>query len=75
LHCRARARLYLTRHALPDFVPTREALLDIASDLFSVIKTGAVKVQTRQRYALRGAAAAHRDLEVRRTTGSSVLVP
>jgi NADPH:quinone reductase len=67
--------LYLTRPALPDFVPTREALLAAAADLFAVIRTGAVKVEVRQRYALRDAAAAHRDLEGRRTTGSSVLVP
>ena len=67
--------LYLTRPGLPDFVLTREALLEVATDLFSVIKTGAVKVEVRQRYALRDAAAAHRDLESRRTTGSSVLIP
>src|SRR5262249_42095222 len=66
--------LYLTRPALPDFVPTREALLDAANDLFSVIKAGAVKVEIRQRYALRDAAAAQRDLEGRRTTGASVLI-
>jgi NADPH2:quinone reductase len=67
--------LYLTRPALPDFVPTREALLEAANDLFSVIKIGAVKTEVRQRYALRDAAAAHRDLEGRRTTGASVLIP
>jgi NADPH2:quinone reductase len=67
--------LYLTRPALPDFVPTREALLDAATDLFSVIESGAVKVEVRQRYALRDAAAAHRDLESRKTVGSSTLVP
>jgi NADPH2:quinone reductase len=67
--------LYLTRPALPDFVPTREALLDAANDLFSAIKTGLVKVEVRQRYPLRDAAAAQRDLENRRTTGASILIP
>ena len=67
--------LYLTRPGLPDFVPTREALLEATADLFTVIKNGALKVEVRQRYALRDAAAAHRDLESRKTIGSSVLVP
>jgi NADPH2:quinone reductase len=67
--------LYLTRPALPDFVPTRDALLDAANDLFSVIRVGAVRVEVRQRYALRDAAAAQRDLEGRLTTGASVLIP
>jgi NADPH2:quinone reductase len=67
--------LYLTRPALPDFVPTRPALLAAAADLFAAIESGAVKIEVRQRYALRDAAMAHRDLESRSTTGSSILIP
>jgi NADPH:quinone reductase len=67
--------LFLTRPGLPAYVPTRETLLTAADDLFAVIKAGAVKVEVRQRYALRDAAAAHRDLESRNTIGSSVLIP
>src|SRR5262245_1138513 len=67
--------LYLTRPALPDFVPTRDALLEAANDVFAVIKSGAVKVAVRRRYPLRDAALAHRDLESRKTIGSSVLIP
>lgn len=67
--------LYLTRPGLPTYVPTREALLAAANDLFNVVKSAAVTIEVRQRYALRDAAAAHRDLESRATTGSSVLIP
>jgi NADPH2:quinone reductase len=67
--------LYLTRPGLPAYVATREALLVAAGDLFDVVGSGAVKVEVRQRYALRDAAAAHRDLERRATSGSSVLIP
>jgi NADPH2:quinone reductase len=66
---------YLTRPALPDYLHTREELLAAASDLFALLKAGALNVTVRQRYALRDAAAAHRDLESRMTVGSSVLIP
>lgn len=67
--------LYLTRPGLPVYLPTRERLLAAANDLFDTVKSGAVRIEVRQRYALRDAAAAHRDLECRATTGSSVLIP
>jgi NADPH2:quinone reductase len=67
--------LFLTRPALPDYLHTREALLVAATDLFSMIKTGALKVEVRQRYTLRDAAIAHRVLESRKTIGSTVLIP
>jgi len=67
--------LYLTRPGLPFYVPTRETLLAAAHDLFDTVNSGAVKIEVRQRYALRDAATAHRDLERRATTGSSVLIP
>jgi len=67
--------LYLTRPGLPDFVPTREALLGASGDLFLAIKAGVLKVEMVRRYALRDAAAAQRDLESRLTTGASILIP
>jgi NADPH2:quinone reductase len=67
--------LYLTRPGLPAYIATREALLAAADDLFEIVKSGAVKIEVRQRYPLREAAAAHRALERRTTSGSSVLIP
>ena len=54
---------------------TRAELLERADDLFGVLKTGAVRAEIHQRYPLADAARAHRDLEGRRTMGSSVLIP
>ncbi len=70
-----RGSLYVTRPVLFDFISTREALLGAAGELFEVIRSGAVKIEVNQRYPLAEAAEAHRDLEARRTTGSTVLVP
>lgn len=70
-----RGSLYVTRPVLFDFISTREALLGAAGELFEVIGSGAVKIEVNQRYPLAEAAEAHRDLEARRTTGSSVLLP
>ncbi|WP_405226611.1 quinone oxidoreductase family protein [Lentisalinibacter sediminis] len=70
-----RGSLYVTRPVLFDFISTRQALLGAAGELFEVIGSGAVKVEVNQRYPLAEAAAAHRDLEARRTTGSTVLLP
>ena len=53
----------------------REDLLAIAKDLFAVVGSGAVKIPINQKYPLRDAAKAHRELEERATTGSSILVP
>jgi NADPH2:quinone reductase len=71
----AKGSLYLTRPTLGHYVATREELLTAAAALFEVVGSGAVKVDIGQTYALRDAAAAHRDLEARRTTGSTVLLP
>jgi NADPH2:quinone reductase len=54
---------------------TRDELLERAADLFSTLKSGAVRISVKQRYPLSDAARAHRDLEARRTVGSSILVP
>jgi NADPH2:quinone reductase len=70
-----RCSLYVTRPLLFDFVNTRERLLGAATELFDVMKQGIVKVRINQRYALKDAAEAHRDLEARKTTGSTILLP
>ena len=67
--------LYATRPTLNTYAAKREDLLAIANDLFAVVGSGAVKIPINQKYALRDAAKAHRDLEARATTGASILVP
>lgn len=67
--------LYATRPTLVTHVSTREDLLANARDLFEVVGSGVVKIPVNQRYRLADAAEAHRDLESRRTTGSTVLIP
>ena len=68
----AKGSLFLTRPSLPHYVATRASLLATANDLFEQVRTG-LRVDVNQRYPLRDAAQAHRDLEARRTTGSTVL--
>jgi NADPH2:quinone reductase len=70
-----RHSLYLTRPVLFDFVNTRERLLGAAEKLFGLIGTAVLRVQVNQRYSLAEAAQAHRDLESRKTIGSTVLIP
>ena len=67
--------LYATRPTLNTYAAKRPDLLAIANDLFDVVSKGAVKVPVNQKYPLREALKAHRDLESRATTGSSILVP
>jgi NADPH2:quinone reductase len=67
--------LFLTRPTLMTYTAKREDLLKSAAELFSVVKKGAVRITINQTYPLREAAQAHRDLESRRTTGSTVLLP
>src|SRR5437879_3963962 len=64
--------LFLTRPTLNTYTATREDLLTAAKDLFDVVQKGAVKIQINQPYPLREAAQAHRDLQDRKTTGSTV---
>jgi NADPH2:quinone reductase len=66
--------IFVTRPTLADYCPTPEAMRASAARLFEVIGTGAVPVTVSARFALRDAAEAHRALEARRTTGSTVLV-
>jgi NADPH2:quinone reductase len=65
--------LFVTRPTLNTYTASREDLLTAANDLFSVVKSGAVKISVNQTYPLRDAAQAHRDLESRKTTGQTVL--
>jgi len=67
--------LFLTRPTLNTYAASREALLSGARELFAVVKSGKVKIAINQTYPLREAAQAQRDLEARKTTGSTVLLP
>ncbi|MCO4860428.1 quinone oxidoreductase [Cupriavidus sp. WGlv3] len=67
--------LRLTRPTLMTYVVHRELLEPMVADLFDAVTTGKVKVDIRQRYALSEVAQAHRDLEARKTTGSTILLP
>ena len=71
----AKGSLFLTRPTLMTYTAQRPDLLASAADLFAVVQSGAVKIEVRQTYPLAEAAQAHRDLEARRTTGSTVLLP
>ncbi len=71
----ARGSLFVTRPVLAHYTASREDLLESANDLFDVVASGAVKIEINQRYALGEAEDAHRDLEGRHTTGSSILIP
>lgn len=71
----ARGSLFLTRPTLFTYCATTEELRQSAADLFDRILAGAVKVEIHQRYALADIQQAHRDLEARKTTGSTVILP
>lgn len=71
----AKGSLYLTRPTLATYTSKHEDLVASAHDLFGVVQSGAVKIEINQRFALKDAAQAHRDLEARKTTGSSLLLP
>ena len=67
--------LHLTRPTLVTHTATLESTQAMAADLFAVVESGQVKIHIAQRYALADAAKAHRDLEARKTIGSSILIP
>ena len=67
--------LYATRPTLFDYIKIRDELQMRAADLFAKVASGEVRASIGQRMALRDAAQAHRDLEARRTTGSTILLP
>lgn len=64
--------LFLTRPTLYDYITKREELEQAAKDLFDVVISGKVKIEVKQRFALKDAAEAHRALEGRKTTGSTI---
>lgn len=67
--------LFLTRPTLFAYIATRAELEESAAALFEVVRSGAVKIRVNQRYPLSEAAQAHADLEGRRTTGTTILIP
>jgi NADPH2:quinone reductase len=70
-----RGSLYVTRPILFHFIDTHENLMNACDELFTVVRNGAVSIRIGQKYALKDAAVAHRDLEARKTTGSTILLP
>ncbi|MBY0556089.1 MAG: quinone oxidoreductase [Burkholderiaceae bacterium] len=70
-----RGSLFVTRPSLMAYMSTRAELEAAAKSLFGVVASGAVKIDVRQRYALADVARAHTELEARKTTGSSILLP
>jgi NADPH2:quinone reductase len=71
----AKGSLYLTRPTIMTYTAQHADLVASATELFEVVASGAVNIEVRQTYPLAEAARAHRDLEGRRTTGSTVLLP
>lgn len=71
----AKGSLFATRPTLFTYTASRADLLANANDLFDVVGKGIVKINVNQTYPLRETAQAHRDLEARKTTGSTVLLP
>lgn len=70
-----RGSLYVTRPTLYDFIAERASLEAGAAELFSLVEKRRVVIEINQTYALADAAQAHRDLEARKTTGSTILIP
>jgi NADPH2:quinone reductase len=70
-----RGSLYVTRPTLQDFIREPRELKAGAAELFALVESGKIEIAVNQAYALRDAAQAHRDLEARRTTGCTVLIP
>jgi NADPH2:quinone reductase len=69
-----KGHLYLTRPSLQPYTAARQDLLTLANELFDVVKAGKVKIDVNQRYPVKDAVQAHKDLESRKTTGSTVLM-
>lgn len=67
--------LFLTRPTLAHYTARRADLEALGSELFAVVGSGSVRIEVNQRFALKDAADAHRELEARRTTGSTILLP
>jgi NADPH2:quinone reductase len=67
--------LFLTRPGLAHYTAKRDELVALGAELFDVVTSGKVRIEVNQTYALADAAQAHRDLEARKTTGSTILLP
>lgn len=71
----SRGSLFITRPTLQTYAATREKLEAMAADLFQMVSSGQVSIEINQRFPLAGAAQAHIELEARRTTGKTILLP
>lgn len=71
----AKGSLYLTRPTLMTYTATDEAMQENASDLFAMVESGQLQIPIHQRYPLSEVQQAHRDLEGRKTTGTTLLIP
>ena len=71
----SRGSLFITRPTLFSYAAKRTDLEAMAADLFGMVESGKVSIEINQRYALADVASAHRDLESRKTTGSTILIP
>jgi NADPH:quinone reductase len=71
----ARGSLYVTRPTLMTYTASDADLKETAEDLVAMVESGKVKIPVNQRYALADVVQAHRDLESRKTTGTTILLP
>lgn len=71
----AKGSLYVTRPTLNSYIADGAEFKETVADLLAIVKSGKVKIPVNQRYALKDAKLAHHDLEARKTTGSTVLLP
>ena len=71
----SRGSLFVTRPTLFAYAASRKELEEMSADLFGMVESGKVKIEINQRYSLADAAQAHAELESRKTTGSSILLP
>ena len=71
----SRGSLFITRPTLFSYAASRKELEEMSADLFGMVESGKVKIEINQRYGLADAATAHVELESRKTTGSSILLP
>jgi NADPH2:quinone reductase len=71
----SRGSLFITRPTLQTYAATRADLESMAADLFQMVSSGKVKIEINQRFPLAEAARAHTELEARRTTGKTILLP
>ena len=66
--------VYVTRPALADYISDPKERQELASEIFGHVAAGRIKIEINQKYRLQDAVQAHRDLESRKTTGSSIFV-